>query len=84
MHGMAAAEKINTALRENGYETAFGSPTNQIFVVLDDAEKSRITSEIDLGFWENLPDGRTIMRIATSWATTKENVDRLIEVLENH
>ncbi|MBQ2690140.1 MAG: low specificity L-threonine aldolase, partial [Solobacterium sp.] len=84
MHGMAAAEKINTALRENGYETAFGSPTNQIFVVLDDAEKSRITSEIDLGFWENLPDGRTIMRIATSWATTKENVDRLIEVLEKH
>jgi len=34
-----------------------------------------------MGFWENLPDGRVVMRLATSWATTREDVDRLIGVL---
>ena len=34
-----------------------------------------------MGFWENLPDGRVVMRLATSWATTAEDVDALIEAL---
>ncbi len=80
-NGMEAAEKINAVLQECGYEIAYESPTNQLFVILDDAEKARITDEVDLGIWENAPDGRTVMRIATSWATTDENVDKLIEVL---
>ena len=83
-HGMEAAARIRKALKDNGYEIPLDSPTNQLFVVLDDAEKARIGEEVELGFWENLPDGRTIMRIATSWATTEESVDRLIAVLEKH
>ena len=34
-----------------------------------------------MSFWENLPDGRTVMRIATSWATRDEDVDALIALL---
>ncbi len=76
-----AAARIRQALKDKGYEFAIDSPTNQIFLVLTPEEKARLEENIVMGFWENLPDGRIVMRIATSWATTEENVDRLITLL---
>jgi len=76
-----AAAKIKTALSDKGYEFAFYSPTNQIFIVLTEEEKARLEKKIVMGFWETLPDGRIVMRIATSWATTEENVEKLISLL---
>ena len=76
-----AAARIRQALKDKGYEFAIDSPTNQIFLVLTPEEKARLEENIVMGFWENLPDGRIVMRIATSWATTEENVDRLIALL---
>ena len=76
-----AAQKIKAALSDKGYEFAFYSPTNQIFIVLTEEEKARLEEKIVMGFWETLPDGRIVMRIATSWATTEENVEKLISLL---
>lgn len=76
-----AAEKIRKALREKGYETAFPNPTNQIFILLDEGQAEEIGRKADLGFMERTGDGRMLMRIATSWATREEEVDRLIECL---
>ncbi|MCR5785200.1 MAG: low specificity L-threonine aldolase [Eubacterium sp.] len=75
------AEKIKKALKEKGYEFAIDSPTNQIFIILDKAGYDRLISLVEMGFWENLPNGQTVMRIATSWATTDEDVEKLINVL---
>ena len=76
-----AAAKIKAALSDKGYEFAFYSPTNQIFIVLTEEEKARLEEKIVMGFWETLPDSRIVMRIATSWATTEENVEKLISLL---
>ena len=76
-----AADRIRSALREKDYPLAYEAPTNQIFLVLDEAQKTRLSKQIEMGFWENLADGKTIMRIATSWATQDEDVDRLIALL---
>lgn len=76
-----AAEKIRAALTEKGYEFAINSPTNQTFIILTPEQKAKLEENIVMGFWENLPDGRIVMRIATSWATTDDNVNRLIELL---
>ena len=78
---IAAADRIRAALLAKGYETAIDSPTNQIFVVLDKAQAAALAEKADLGFWENLPDGRVVMRIATSWATQDADVSRLIGIL---
>ena len=75
------AGRIRQELVVKGYELAFPSPTNQIFVVLDKADVARLSEKVELGFWENTDNGRVIMRIATSWATRTEDVDRLLEVL---
>ena len=76
-----AADRIRSALREKDYPLAYDAPTNQIFLVLDEAQKTRLSKHVEMGFWENLADGKTVMRIATSWATQDEDVDRLTALL---
>ncbi len=76
-----AADRIRALLVECGYELAIDSPTNQVFVALDDAQLAALSEHVEMGFIENLPDGRTVMRFATSWATRLEDVDALRDVL---
>ncbi len=76
-----AADRVRACLAEKGYELAIDSPTNQIFVILDREKADALLEKLDLGFWENLPDGRTVYRIATSWATQDEDVDSLLAIL---
>ena len=78
---LLAADRIRSALREKDYPLTYDAPTNQIFLVLDEAQKARLSKQVEMGFWENLADGKTVMRIATSWATQDEDVDRLIALL---
>ncbi|MCR5135675.1 MAG: low specificity L-threonine aldolase [Oscillospiraceae bacterium] len=78
---IVAADRIREALTEKGYRQAFRSPTNQIFLLLEKEQAAALSGKVEMGFWENTEDGHTVMRIATSWATSAEDVDRLIEIL---
>ena len=78
---IAYAEEIQRALREAGFPLYFESPTNQLFVVLNEHQRNYLEKEIDLSFWEEIDETHTVMRIATSWSTTREEVDRLLEIL---
>ena len=80
-NAIEAAARIRSALLEKGYTLAFPSPTNQLFITLEKEQAARLSEKVEMSFWENTSDGHTIMRIATSWATKKEDVDRLIAVL---
>ncbi|MBR2824198.1 MAG: low specificity L-threonine aldolase [Clostridia bacterium] len=75
------ADRIRAALREKGYLQPMASPTNQIFVTLTGEQAARLAEKVALSFWENVDADHVIMRIATSWATRAEDVDRLIEWL---
>ena len=63
---IAAADRIRRALDEKGYAQAIPSPTNQIFVVLSPEKAKALSRRVEMGFWENLGDGRVVMRLATS------------------
>ena len=76
-----AADRIREALRAKGYTLTFEAPTNQIFVTMDQPTIDRLEREVKLGFTEKADDTHTVMRICTSWATTPEEVDQLIELL---
>jgi DNA-binding LacI/PurR family transcriptional regulator len=80
-NGVRRAMQVRDLFRAHGYEMFLDSPTNQQFVVLDAAQKERISRHAAFDTWENLPDGRTVVRFATSWATTQEQVDSLAEAL---
>lgn len=76
-----AADRIRRALAEKGYSFAFPSPTNQIFITLTKERAAALSENIEMGFWENVGDDHVVMRIAASWATRAEDVDRLIALL---
>ena len=78
---VALAGRIREALTQKGYELAFPSPTNQVFPVMNDAQLSALEGRVEYSFWERCPDGRTVIRFATSWATRAEDVERLIGLL---
>ncbi|MBM6698815.1 amino acid lyase [Bifidobacterium pullorum subsp. saeculare] len=76
-----AADRIREALVAKGYELTFATPTNQIFVTLDQPTIDRLEAHVRLGFTEKADDTHTVMRICTSWATTEAEVDQLIALL---
>ena len=78
---ITAAERIRSALREKGYTLAFDAPTNQIFVLLDEAKLTELSRKVEMSFWDKPDPDHTTMRFVTSWATTEEDVDQLISVL---
>ena len=75
------ADMIRRSLMEKGYQFAFHTPSNQIFVILDKDRAAVLSERIAMGFWENIDDLHAVFRIATSWATEKEDVRRLIDCL---
>ena len=78
-HGVSAAERIRAGLTVCGYPLLLNAPTNQIFVIFSPTQEQALRSEVDMTFWETLADGRSVVRLATDWATCDEDVDRLIE-----
>ena len=80
-NAIRTAERIRAALKEKGYRLAIGAPTNQIFVVFENAQAEALSEKVEMAFWERPDDAHTVMRIATSWATTDEDVDALIRCL---
>ena len=75
------AEELKELFASRGYEFFLDSPTNQQFVILNDEQMERISQKCRFGFWEKLPDGRTVVRFATSFATTKEEIEALAEII---
>ncbi|MBQ7134141.1 MAG: low specificity L-threonine aldolase [Ruminococcus sp.] len=80
-HAIDMADMMRRAFIEKGYEFFIETVTNQIFVTLTDDKYSKLKEEVAVGFWEKLSDSKTVVRFASSWATTKEDVDALINIL---
>lgn len=76
-----AANTIRHVLRESGYRLFFDTPTNQIFVILPNQLLNPLAKEVFYSFWEKYDEAHTVIRLATSWATTKEETSLLCQVL---
>ena len=77
-HAMKMAQKLKSELTDLGYEFDGDSPTNQQFVKLTSAQVEKLSVDFSFENQGLLPDGRTLVRFCTSWATKEENVDKLI------
>lgn len=75
------ADKLKAALAKAGYKFLLDSPTNQQFVVLENEKMKALAEKVKFSFWEKIDDTHTAVRFATSWATTEEDVDKLIELI---
>ncbi len=75
------AGKLKKMLLEKGYELFLDSPTNQQFVVLPDEKAAELKEKVVYSFWEKPDENHTVVRFATSWATTDEKLEALRALL---
>ena len=80
-NAIRTASRLQDAFLEKGYELYLKSPTNQIFVVLEDARMKELSRHVSFSFWEKRDETHTVVRFATSWATRMEDVEALIALL---
>lgn len=78
--GDETADRIRQALDEKGYVQDVRNSTNQIFITLTHEKARALSKKVEMGFWENKGD-KVVMRIATSWASTEEETEKLIALL---
>ncbi|MCR4741385.1 MAG: aminotransferase class I/II-fold pyridoxal phosphate-dependent enzyme [Treponema sp.] len=76
------ADKIRQALIQAGYKLYFENPTNQVFFIIPNEKLKALGKKVMYGFWEKYDENHTVIRFATSWATKKEDLDSLIEVIK--
>lgn len=80
-HGIEMADNIKRFLAEKGYRFYVEAPTNQIFVVLPNSKLKPLGKKVAYSFWEKYDNDNTVIRLATSWATTPQAVEALKAVL---
>lgn len=78
-HAIHLAMRIRRALREANVSFLVDSPTNQQFPIFTDEQVRRLSAKYAFSDIRPLDDGRTAVRICTSWATRSEDVDQLID-----
>ena len=80
-HAVEQALRIRDAFVARGIRVAFPSPTNQQFFVLPNTLMDRLRQEVSFENWGPRGADETTVRFVTSWATTPEDVDHLIDLI---
>lgn len=80
-HAIAMAMKLKQALKDKGYRFYAESPSNQQFVIMENGKLAELEKEVKVTHWCKVDDCHTAVRFCTSWATTEENIDRVISLL---
>lgn len=80
-HALKMAALLKKAFREKGYRFYIESPTNQIFIILEDRQMEQLQKKVNFSFWERLDEEHTVVRFVTSWATGEDAVRGLISIL---
>ncbi len=75
------AHRLRALLHERGARWHLESPTNQQFIILENEEYARLREQVALSFWDTYDANHTIVRLATSWATTQDDIDALAALL---
>ncbi|MGI6244025.1 MAG: threonine aldolase family protein [Prevotella sp.] len=80
-HAIHMAMQLKKIFKEKGYNFYIDSPTNQQFVILHNDEMDRLSKHVHFTVWGKYDKSHTVCRFVTSWATTREEVDRLREIV---
>lgn len=78
-HANRLAYKLRDAFHEKGYSFFMESPTNQQFPILPNRHLKQLSKKYAYSFWTAVDNEHSAVRFCTDWATTEENVDKLIE-----
>lgn len=80
-NAIETAALLREGLRKKGYTFYNSSPTNQLFLVMENSRLEELKNHVVYSFWEKADDTHTVIRFATSWATSGEDVEKLLSLL---
>ncbi len=75
------ALELKAAALKAGLELFIDSPTNQQFFVLDNGRIAALRKEAAFNLWEPVDERRSAIRLVTGWATRREDVEALADLL---
>ena len=81
-HAVSLALKIRDAFKAKGYPFIAESPSNQQFPVLPDEVLEILGKDFLFSIWQKTDENHTAVRFCTSWATSPEAVDKLLNAIE--
>lgn len=76
-HAIDMANKLKKIFADNGYRFFIDSPTNQQFVILENSQMEALAKQVEFCYWEKYDENNTVVRFATSWSTTEEDIEQL-------
>jgi threonine aldolase len=80
-HAIEMAELLKKGFAERGYSFFLNSPTNQQFIILENGKLEDLQKKVAFEIWEPFDKEHTVVRFATSWGTTKEEIEELFSFL---
>lgn len=80
-HAIDMAEQLKQMFREKGYKFFMDSPTNQQFIILENSKMRELEQKVRFSFWEKYDNNHTVVRFATAWSTTQEQMDELKSII---
>lgn len=80
-HAIDMAVRLKEGLSRKGYRFYYASPTNQQFLIVENKKLTELKEKVSYSAWEPYDPDHTVIRLATSWATTPEDVDQLLDIL---
>lgn len=81
-HAIDMAKKVRDGFVARGYELGWESPTNQQFILLENGEMARLKEQVRFCVWEKRDEDHTVVRFATSWATSEEDLAELWKIID--
>lgn len=81
-HANEMAGKLTQGIREQGYEFLTDSATNQIFPIFPNILIEKLKDLYGFYIWSKIDDGKSSIRLVTSWATKEEAIDGFLEDLK--
>lgn len=76
-NGVNRAAELETIFKNKGYKIFIESPTNQKFIILDNEKLNELSKNCTFSFWEKYDENHTVVRFASSWATTVSQIQEL-------
>ena len=80
-HAIKMAIRMKDIFKKKGYRLMVDSPTNQQFVIIDNAQVDKLSEKMLFTHFGQADKHHTICRFVTSWATTEEEINEFERLL---
>ena len=80
-HAINMADELKKLLHRKQIRFFLETDTNQQFVIIQNDRLKELQKQVKVSYWEPYDDSNTVVRFATSWSTTTEDLMKLESIL---